>query len=184
MGLLAQQCQNVQLIKPKPTLLAPLAVLPPPITMPSNQVFVITKPLSKIFTNDTGCFPIRAHYGNQYVMIALYANSNLILQQAFKTKSDHHRITAYNTIMSCLVARGHSVDLQILAKKASSAYKEAISFKWNATFHLVPPDMHCCNPAKCAICMFKVTSWQSWLALMRPFHLTFGTSFSHKLNLP
>jgi hypothetical protein len=79
MGHLAQHHQNVRSTKPKPTLLAPLAVLPPPIEMLSNQVFVVTKPLSKLFTKDTGCFPIRACSGNQYVMIAFHANGNLIL---------------------------------------------------------------------------------------------------------
>ena len=78
-------------------------------------------------------------------MIAYHANGNLILQQAFKTKSDRHRIAAYNTIMTRLAAKGLSVDLQILDNKASAAYKEAITFKWKATFQLVPPDMHCCN---------------------------------------
>jgi hypothetical protein len=145
MGHLAQKHQNVQLTKPKQTFLAPLAVLPPPIAMHSNQVFAITKPLSKLFTNNTGRFPVRAHSGNQYVMIAFHANGNLILQQAFKSKSDRHRIAAYNTLMTCLAAHGLSVDLQILDNKASSAYKEAITFKWNATFQLVPPDMHLCN---------------------------------------
>jgi hypothetical protein len=60
-------------------------VLPPPIATPSNQVFVVTELLSKLFTNNTGRLPIRAHSGNQYVMIAFHANSNHILQQAFKT---------------------------------------------------------------------------------------------------
>jgi hypothetical protein len=96
-GHLAQQCQNNRSTKPKPTLLVPLAVLPPPIAMPSNQVFAITTLLSKLFTNDTGCFPTRACSSNQYFMIAFHANSNLILQQAFKSKSDHHCIAAYNT---------------------------------------------------------------------------------------
>jgi hypothetical protein len=129
MGHLAQQRQNVWLTTPKPTLLAPLMVLTPPVAMPSNQVFVITKLLSKLFTDDTGRFPIRARSGNQYVMISLHANGNLILQQAFKSKRDRHCITAYNTIMTRLVARGLSVDLQILDNKASSTYKEAITFK-------------------------------------------------------
>jgi hypothetical protein len=113
------------------------------------------KMLSKLFTNDIGRFPIRAGSGNQYVMIAFHADSNLILQQAFKSKSDRHRIAAYNTIMTRLAARGLSIDLQILDNKASSAYKETIPFKWNATFHLVPPDMHCRNLAERAIHMFK-----------------------------
>jgi hypothetical protein len=73
-------------------------------------------------------------------MIAFHADGNLILQQAFKTKSDRHRIAAYNAIMTRLAARGLSVDLQILDNKASTAYKEAIIFKWKATFQLVPPD--------------------------------------------
>jgi hypothetical protein len=92
MGHLSQQHQNVRSPKPKPTLLAPLAVLPSSVATPSNQVFIVTKPLSKLFTNNTGRFPIRARSGNQYVMIAFHANGNLILQQAFKSKSDRHRL--------------------------------------------------------------------------------------------
>ena len=67
-------------------------------------------------------------------MIAFHANGNLILHQAFKSKSDRHHIAAYNTIMTRLVVRWLSVDLQILDNKASSAYKEAITFKCNANF--------------------------------------------------
>jgi hypothetical protein len=37
-------------------------------------------------------------------MIAFHANGNLILQQAFKSKSNRHRIAAYNAIMSHLAA--------------------------------------------------------------------------------
>jgi hypothetical protein len=155
MGHLAQLCQNVRLTKAKPTLPALLAVLPPPVETPSNQVFVITKPLSKLFTNNTRCFPIRACSGNQHVMIAFHADSNLIFQQAFKSKSNRHRIAAYNFIMTCLVARGLSIDPQILDNKASAAYKEAITFKWNTTFQLIPPDMHRHNWAEHAICTFK-----------------------------
>jgi hypothetical protein len=57
--------------------------------------------------------------------------------------------------MTCLVARGLSVDLQILDNKASSTYQEAITFKRNATFQLVSPDMHHRNWAERTICTFK-----------------------------
>jgi hypothetical protein len=128
-----QQCQNVRSTKPKwPTPLS-LPALPTaaPICMdvPSNQVFIKVYPLSRLYTDDTGCFPIRACLGNQYIMIAFHANGNLILQQAFKSKSDRHQIAAYNAIMTCLAARGLLVDLQILKNKARAAYKEAITFK-------------------------------------------------------
>jgi hypothetical protein len=88
-------------------------------------------------------------------MIAIHANGNLILQQAFKSKSNCNRIAAYNAIMSHLEARGLSVDLQILDNETSAAYKEVMTFKWHAKFQLVLPDMYCCNQAERAICMFK-----------------------------
>jgi hypothetical protein len=39
-------------------------------------------------------------------MITYHADGNLILQQPFKTKSDAHRLAAYNTIMTRLAAKG------------------------------------------------------------------------------
>jgi hypothetical protein len=78
MSHLAQQHQNVRSTKPKSTLLVLLVVLPPPIATPSNQVFVVTQPLSKLFTNHTGRFPIRACSGSQFVMIVFHTNGNLI----------------------------------------------------------------------------------------------------------
>jgi hypothetical protein len=88
-------------------------------------------------------------------MIAYHADGNLILQQAFKTRNECHRIAAYNSIMTRLAARGLAVNFQILDNEASAAYKEAITFKWNAKFQLVPPDMHCRNQAERAIRTFK-----------------------------
>ncbi len=63
-GHLAQQCQQVRSTMPKAPTPAPSPDLPPtpPITKeePSNQVFVKVYPLSKLYTDDTGCFPVRA----------------------------------------------------------------------------------------------------------------------------
>jgi hypothetical protein len=75
-------------------------------------------------------------------MIAYHSDGNLILQQAFKSRSDTHCIVAYNSIMTRLVAQGLSVDLQILDNKTSAAYKQAITFTWQAEFQLVLPDTH------------------------------------------
>jgi hypothetical protein len=102
-----------------------------------------------------GRFPVKACSGNQYAMIAYHANCILILQQAFKSKSNTHCIAAYNAIMMHWVARGLSVDLQILDNKASAAYKHTITFTWQAKFQLVLPDMHCQNRAEQAIRTFK-----------------------------
>jgi hypothetical protein len=155
---MAQQHQNVRSTKPKSDpspALVPLSQSPATVDSPSNQVFIKVHPLSRLYTDDTGCFPVKARSGNQYVMIAYHANSNLILQQAFKTRNDCHRIAAYNSIMTRLAACGLAVNLQILDNEASAAYKEAITFKWNAKFQHVPPDMHCHNRAERAIRTFK-----------------------------
>ena len=101
-----------------------------------------TYPISKLYTDDTRCFPIRARSGNQYVMIAYHEEGNLILQKPFKSKKDVLRITAYNAIMTRLAAKGLNVDLQILENEASAAYKQVITEKWKATFQLVLPDVH------------------------------------------
>jgi hypothetical protein len=86
------------LTKPKQPTPAPRVVLSNTGATPSSQVFVVIQPLSKLFTNDTGRFPVRAHSGNQYVMITFHTDGNLILQQAFnKTESDCHRIAIYTT---------------------------------------------------------------------------------------
>ena len=73
MGHLAQQCQNVRSTKPKQPMPGPLVALPTPAPTASNQVFVMTHPLNKLFTDDTGRFPVRARSGNQYVMIVFHA---------------------------------------------------------------------------------------------------------------
>jgi len=184
MGHLAQQRQNVRSTKPKQPPPVPLVVLPPPAPTALNQIFVMTQPLSKLFTDDTGRFPVRARSGNQYVIIAFHADGNLILQQAFKTKSDRHPIAAYNSIMTCLAAQGLSVDLQILDNEASSTYKEAITFKWNAKFQLAPRKCIAVIGWSASFTHSRTTSWQSWQESMPLFLPTFGISFSHRLNLP
>jgi hypothetical protein len=158
LGHLTQQRQNVWSTKPKPETpqaLNPTSNPPPTSDIPSHQVFIKVHPISRLYTDDTGRFPVKVRLGNQYVMIAYHADGNLILQQAFMTRNDRHRIVAYNTIMSQLAARGLAIDLQILNNEASTAYKEAITVKWKAKFQLVPPDTHRRNRAERAIRTFK-----------------------------
>jgi hypothetical protein len=159
LGHLAQQRQNVRSTKTKPGGQQPVplhpAILPPTTISPSNEVFVQVYPLSKLYTDDTGRFPVRAWTGNQYIMIAYHADGNLILQEPFQTRRDQHRIAAYKSIMTCLAARGLSVDLLILDNEASAAYEQAIAFTWQAKFQLVPPNMHRRNRAEQAIRTFK-----------------------------
>jgi hypothetical protein len=88
-----------------------------------QEVFLHVYPISKLYTDDTGQFPTQACLGNQYVKIAYHTDGNLILQQAFQTKSDKHHIPVFNTIMAQLAACGLSVDLNIRDNEASTDFK-------------------------------------------------------------
>ncbi len=77
MGHLTQQRQIIRSTKPKVTI-----ALPPPVAIPeapSNEVFIQVVPINKLYTDDTGRFPVKARSGNQNVTVAYPANGNLIL---------------------------------------------------------------------------------------------------------
>jgi hypothetical protein len=108
LGHLAQQRQNVRSTRPRQPrapsgLPNPVIDLSTPV-LATNELFLNVLPLSKLYTDDTGQFPVRARSGNQFIMIAYHADGNLILQQPFKTKSDAHRLADYNTLMTRLAA--------------------------------------------------------------------------------
>ena len=88
-------------------------------------------------------------------MISYHCNSNAILHEPFKTKSDKHCIPAYNAIRRRIAAMGHRVNLQILDSKASGEYKRTIEEVWKSTYQLVHPDMHHRNAAERTIRTFK-----------------------------
>jgi hypothetical protein len=189
MGHLAQQHQNICSTKPKhlatmPDLLIP-AIAPQATDLPSNEVFVRIYPISKLYTDNKGGFSIKDCSGNQYGMIPYHANGNLILQQAFKSRSNTHHLAAYNAIMTHLAAQDLSGNLQILGNKASASYKQAITFTWQAKFQLVPPGMHCQNCAERAIRTLK----GHFLAILAGVDLAFLPYLctdirDHKCNRP
>ena len=60
----------------------------------SNELFIQVKPISKVYTDDTGCFTIHACSGNQYIMIAYHCDANLIPAVPFKSRKYTHRLLA------------------------------------------------------------------------------------------
>jgi hypothetical protein len=45
----------------------------------ADSLHLLEVPLNKLFTNDTGHFPVRARSGHQYIMVAYHFNANTIL---------------------------------------------------------------------------------------------------------
>ena len=155
-GHMSQTRQHVRSTKPKPAPQPPLDTPPTPLPAPpTHEVHLTEIAASTLFTDDTGRFPVRSRSGNQYIMVAYHQDANAILIQPFQSKHDHHRIPAYNYIMSRLKARGLHVTRHVLDNEASTAYRNAITSTWNCSYQLVPPDMHRRNAAERAIRTFK-----------------------------
>ena len=86
----------------------------------TQEIHIWDQPISKLYTDDFGRFPIRSRSGNEYIMIAYHCDSNTILQAPFVNRKDKHIIRAYNSIMKKLTDRGHHVDIQILDNEVSA----------------------------------------------------------------
>ena len=110
-GHMVQTRQNICSTKPKPPSTSPIVVKDkendqvPINEKPSNDLHISVQPMSKLYTDDTGRFPVRSWSGNQYIMIAYHCNSNAILAQPFKTRANKHCMLAYNSIMQRLEDR-------------------------------------------------------------------------------
>ena len=104
-------------------------------------------PISKLYTDDTGRFPVHARSDNRYIMIDYHCDANLILAEPFSSRKDAHRLLAYNKIMQYPTDNKLCVNLHILDNKASEEYKQTIKNKWNDKYQLVPPHTHRSNAA-------------------------------------
>ena len=92
----------------------------------SKELHVWVEPISKLYTNDMGRFPVRSQSGNRYIMLAYHVDINAIFVSAFQSDNDRHLVAAYNSIMSHLKSKGHSVDLQVLDNEAIAEYRWTI----------------------------------------------------------
>ena len=121
----------------------------------TQEIHIWDQPISKLYTDDCGRFPIRSRSGNEYIMISYHCDSNTILQAPFVNRNDKHRIRAYNSIMKKLTDIGNHVEIQILDNEVSAEFKKTIQQNWGAKYQLVPPNVHRRNISERAIRTFK-----------------------------
>ena len=97
LGHLVQKLQGVRSTRPKlPTTSSPDKQIP---RVRSNEIFIRVTPISKLYTDDTGRFPVHARSGNKYIMIAYHCDTNLILAEPFTSRKYKHRLLAYDKLM-------------------------------------------------------------------------------------
>ena len=121
----------------------------------THQLFLkVTKWSRKIFTYQTGRFPITSSRGYKYIIIAYDYDSNNILAEPIKSRTRLHIKDAYQKMRKLLCSRGLTPRTHVLDNKCSKLLKEYTE-EGNETFHLVPPHLHQRNAAERAIQTFK-----------------------------
>lgn len=108
----------------------------------------------QIYTDQTGRFPTTSRSGNKYIMVLYDYDSNSILIEAMRNKTDNEMIRAYQLLHDRLVERGVKPRLQRLDNEASRRLKQFISAQ-DIELQLVPPRSHRANAAERAIRTFK-----------------------------
>ena len=92
----------------------------PPPPAKSKELYVRIEPMSKLYSHDMGCFPIRSLSGNYFTMLAYHVDTNIILVEPCQSLHDRHRLTTANRIMIRLQKTCHHVNLQILDNECSA----------------------------------------------------------------
>ena len=109
----------------------------------------------KMYTDQTGKFPVRSYRGMQYVMVLIEMESNSILVVAgMRNRTSGEMVKAYKILIDRLKASGISPNLHVLDNECSQEYKDSIKEN-GMKYQLVPPHDHRRNIAEKAIQVFK-----------------------------
>lgn len=107
----------------------------------------------KIYTNQTGRFPVTSSWGNQYISVLYDYNTNAILTEPLN--SHRNRNTQGIHKITCLLdKKGFWPETHWLDNEASEALKR-FNDNQQVTFQLVSPHMHRQNAAERAIRAWK-----------------------------
>ena len=108
----------------------------------------------KIYTDQTGRFPVTSSRGHKYLCCAYDYDSNTIHAEPMKTKTGTELMTTYQSIQTLLSERGLIPKLHILDNECPQVLKPFMN-NVQETFQLVPPHIHRRNAAERAIQTFK-----------------------------
>ena len=108
----------------------------------------------KVFTDQTGKFPVTSSKGSKYAMVLFAHNINAILAKPIKNRSQEEIMRATKKLHEYLTDRGFKPQVQILDNECPEALKKYFREN-NVTYQLVPPHIHRNNSTERAIVTFK-----------------------------
>ena len=104
----------------------------------------------QIHSDLTGCFPVTSIQGHKYLLIVYDYDSNAILAEPLRSRSDTDLLHAYDTVINLLKQHGLTPQLQRLDNEASTALNARLHTH-GISYQLVPPHIHRRNAAERAI---------------------------------
>ena len=121
----------------------------------TNIVFLKTVDLTrKVYTDQTGRFPVTSIKGKKYILVSYHYESNNIHAKPLKTISGIYLKTAYHKLYSLLTNRGLKPSLHILDNECPNVLK-TFTKEVKEKFQLFPPHIHCINSSERAVRSFK-----------------------------
>ena len=104
----------------------------------------------RIYSNQTGKFPIRSSRGHQYIMVLINMDSSYISMEPMKTQHASQLVKTHQIMIDRPKACGINPKKHVLDNECSAEFKEAIRDN-QMRYELVPPNDHWRNIAKRAI---------------------------------
>ena len=95
---------------------------------------------NKIYTDQTGRFPVTSSKGNKYIMVAFEADSNNIMAEPMKPRKASELTTVYAKIHKMLTSRGLKPKLHILDNECSQTFIH-LMLSVDEKYQLVPPHL-------------------------------------------
>jgi hypothetical protein len=121
----------------------------------TNLVFLnVTEITGKVSTDQTGRFPHVSSRGSKYLMVLYDHDSNAILAEPIKSRSESELLRAYTKLHAYLSERGLKPSFQMLDNECPAALKKFMTAN-DINFQLVPPYLHHTNAAEKAIGIYK-----------------------------
>ena len=122
----------------------------------------------KIYTDQTGMFPVTSSKGNKYILLSYHYDSNTIHAEPLNTRLGLDLTTAYKKLHSLLTKRGLRPHLNILDNECPNVLKNFMR-EVNEKIQLVLPHINRRNSAERSIRTIK----ENFIAVISSTHKYF-----------
>ena len=180
-------------INPKPTTTPNTNVMTISENIRANEVIIQVLDVGKIYTDQTGRFPVTFSRRHKYILVAFHPASNGIIAKPIKNRSTAELIRAQTKIHAYFTDIHFKLTYQILDNEYQDALKTMFKQK-NVGFQLVPSHLHRNDLTERAIRIFKkhllaglaslepTFSMHLWCQLIEHAQMTLNLLWSSQIN--